>query len=329
MSVEAVVSTSQRPRAKVPGADSGIEIRPTICAICNPNSHCGIDAYVKDGTVIKVEGNKNNPHSGGTLCAKGAASRQYIYHKDRLRTPLLRKGKKGSGEFEPVSWEEALDVIAQRLLKIKEKSGPETVVFYVGYTKWMRPFVKRLAHSFGSPNYCTESSTCYGSTKVAAQLNYGYFGRPDLANAKCLLVWSSNPFYSNTSTVRRLLDARERGLKIIEVGPLLTPMSAHADIHLRMRPGTSGALAHGIAHVIIEEGIFDHNFVENWVTGFEQYRTYVQAFTPEKTEAITGVPADLIRKAARLYATTKPASLMVSASPVRRRDGCSSGGVMP
>ena len=130
-----------------------------------------------------------------------------------------------------------------------------------------------------------------------------------------MLVWSSNPFYSNTSTVRRLLDAREKGLKIIEVGPLLTPLSAHADIHLRMRPGTSGALAHGIAHVIIEEGLFDHNFVENWVTGFEEYRSYVQQFSPQKTEEITGVPADLIIKAARLYATTKPASLMVSASP--------------
>ena len=310
-----VVSANQRLKGKVPVAGSHIEVRPTICAICNPFSHCGIDAYVQDGTIIKIEGTKNNPHSGGTLCAKGSASRQYIYHKDRLRTPLVRKGKKGSDEFEPVSWKEALDLIAQRLLKIKEKSGPESVVFYAGYTKWMRPFLKRLAHSFGSPNYATESSTCYGATKVAAQLNYGYFGGPDLANAKCLLVWSSNPFYSNTSTVRRLLDARERGLKIIEVGPLLTPLSAHADIHLRMRPGTSGALAHGIAHVIIEEGLFDHSFVENWVTGFEQYRSYVQEFSPQKTEELTGVPADLIINAARLYATTKPAALMVSASP--------------
>ena len=312
---KAMRNRDQTPGSKIPVDGSHIEVRHTICSICNPQSHCGIDAYVRDGTIIKIEGTKSNPHSAGTLCSKGAASRQYIYSRDRLRTPLLRKGKRGSAEFEPISWDEALDRIAQRLLKIKKKFGPETVVFYVGYTKWPRPFVKRLAHSFGSPNYATESSTCDGATKVAAQLNYGCFGRPDLAKSKCLLVWSNNPFYSNSSTVRRLLDARENGLKIIEVGPLLTPLSAHADIHLRIRPGTSGALAHGLARVIIEEGLLDVDFVENWTTGFEEYRSYVRKFHPQLTEKITGVPADLIVRAARLYATTKPAAMMTGASP--------------
>jgi anaerobic selenocysteine-containing dehydrogenase len=315
MRQNAILSKDKTPGSKVPAEGSNIEVRHTICSICNPNSHCGIDAYVRDGTIIKIEGTKSNPHSAGTLCSKGAASRQYIYNRNRLRTPLLRKGKKGSAEFVPVSWDEALDRIAQRLLEIKKKFGPETVVFYVGYPKWPRPFVKRLAHSFGSPNFGTESSTCHGATKMAAQLNFGYFGRPDLAESKCLLVWSNNPFYTNTSTVRKLLDAREKGLKIIEVGPLLTPMTAHADIHLRIRPGTSGALAHGLAHVIIKEELFDRDFVENWTTGFEEYRSYVQEFSAQKTERITGVPADLIVKAARLYATTKPAALMTGASP--------------
>jgi len=256
------------PRGKLPVEGNGIDVRHTICAICNPNSHCGVDAYVKDGTIIKIEGTKDNPHSGGTLCPKGAANREYIYNKERIRTPLLRQGAKGSDAFVPISWDVALDKVAERLLSIKAKTGPESVVFYVGYTKWMRPFVKRLAHSFGSPNYGTESSTCYGATKVAAQLNYGYFGPPDLAKSKCLLVWSTNPFYTNTSTVRKLLDAREGGLKIIEVGPMLTPLTAHADIHLRIRPGTDGALAHGIAHVLIAEQLFDQEFVENrsWKT---------------------------------------------------------------
>ena len=307
--------TDKSTRSKLPIDGSGIKIRHTICAICNPFSHCAIDAYVKDGIVIKVEGNKSHPHNAGTLCSKGAASREYIYNKDRIRTPLRRKGERGSDEFEPISWEEALDVIGDRLNNIKAESGPEAVAFFVGYTKWMRPFVKRLSHSFGSPNYCTESSTCYTATKVAAQLNFGYFGMPDIKNARCLLVWSANPFYSNPSTVRRLLDERERGLKIIEVGPLITPLTAHADIHLRLRPGSSGALAHGIANIIIEEGLFDREFVENWTLGFEDYRSYVRQFSPEETERITGVPADSIRRAAHLYANTKPAALMVSASP--------------
>jgi len=309
------VNTNRILKGKVPTEKSGIEIRKTICSICNPLSHCGIDAYVKDGVVIKVEGTKENPHNEGTLCSKGAASRQYIYHKDRLRSPLLRKGPKGSGQFNPISWEKALDLIAERLQKIRKESGPESVVFYVGYPKWQRPYVKRLAHSFGSPNYCSESSTCFQATQIASRLNYGYFGPPELSKTKCLLVWSGNPFYSNTTMARKLLDARERGMKIIEVGPLITPLTNHADIHLRLRPGTDGALALGLAHVIIENNLYDREFVEKWTLGFEEYQAYVQEFSPHVAESITGVPSELIVKAATLYATTKPAGLLTSASP--------------
>ena len=302
-------------RGKVPGEGSGIEIRPTICSICNVTTHCGIDAYVKDGVVIKVEGTEANPSSRGALCPKGAASRQYIYSKDRVRVPLLRQGERGSSDFKPISWKEALDRIAERLLKIKEDSGPESVVFGVGFTKWMRPFLKRLAHSFGSPNYITESSVCFMAMAMAYKLNYGALGYPDVGKAKCLLIWSASPFYSkNPAAPRALLEAKEKGLKIIDVGPLITPLTAHADIHLRIRPGTSGALALGIANVIIEENIFDREFVENWTVGFEQYRSYAGQFTPQVTEKVTGVPAELIRKAARLYAESKPAALMTSAS---------------
>ncbi len=302
-------------KGKVPTKESGIEIKKTICSICNPHSHCGIDAYVKDGVMIKVEGSMENANSGGTLCSKGSASRQYVYHKDRIRTPLLRTGKRGAGKFEAISWDEALDRISDKLLGIKSEYGPEQTAFFVGYPKWMRPFVQRLAHSYGTPNFATESSTCFTATMVAAKLNYGYFGAPDLPNAKCLLVWSANPFYSNTSNVRNLLDAVDNGLKIIEVGPLITPMTSHAKIHLRIRPGTSGALALGMAHVMIEQGIYDSDFVAQWTFGFEEYAAYVKEFTPEKTEEITGVPVALIVKAARLYATTKPAAMLTSASP--------------
>ncbi len=295
-------------------AESGIEVRKTICDICNPQTHCGIDAYVKDGVVIKVEGTKENPHSEGTLCSKGNANRQYVYHKDRVRTPLVRTGERGSGQFTSVSWKEALDLIARRLLQIRQESGPESIVFFSGYPKWMRPFLKRLAHSFGSPNYCTESSVCSRAGYLAGQLTYGGLGKADIAHAKCLLAWSGNPFYSGTPVVRGLLDARERGLKIIDVGPLITPLTAHADIHLRLRPGTSGALALGMARVIIEEGLYDRAFVDDYTLGFEEYRDYAREFSPAVAEKITGVAAGDIIKAARLYATTKPACLMYSSN---------------
>jgi anaerobic selenocysteine-containing dehydrogenase len=312
MNFEPRINDAQLIGGKIPSEETGIEVRKTICDICNPHSHCGIDAYVRDGVVIKIEGTKENPHSEGTLCPKGNANRQYIYHKDRIRTPLIRSGGRDAGHFIPISWDHALDIIAERLLTIKKESGPESVVFYAGFSKWMRPLLKRLAHSFGSPNYCTESSTCQKARYLANGLTYGALGVPDIARSKCLLCWSGNPFYSNTTMVRGILDAREKGLKIIDVGPLITPLTAHADIHLRIRPGTSGALALGMAHVIIEEGLYDREFVEHYALGFEEYRDYVREFPPAVTGEITGVPAQKIIEAARLYATAKPACMLNS-----------------
>jgi anaerobic selenocysteine-containing dehydrogenase len=120
-----------------------------------------------------------------------------VYHPDRIKTPLIRTGKRGTGRFEPASWKDALSLISRRLNEIKAETGPESVIFYAGYPKWMRPFLKRLAHSFGSPNYASESSTCHTAGKLAAILNYGEDASPEVGRAKCLLVWSRNPFYSN------------------------------------------------------------------------------------------------------------------------------------
>jgi anaerobic selenocysteine-containing dehydrogenase len=301
---------------KIPGSTTGIEIRKTICAICEGFvTSCGVNAYVKNGQVIKVEGMKEFPHNAGTLCAKGHASRQYIYNPDRIMTPLKRVGPRGSGRFEEIGWREALDTIAERLIAIKSESGPEAVVFGVGYTKWLRPFAQRLGVSFGSPNFATESSTCFYATEVAAKLTYGCWGGPDIPRSDCLLVWSKNTFTAGTPNAKRLIAARERGLKIIEVSPMSTHQTRYADIHLGLRPGTDGALALGMAHVIIAEGLYDRDFVTRWTTGFEAFKAYAGQFTPEKTAAITGVPAERIAAAARMFAGARAASIMTSASP--------------
>ena len=153
----AVLSRDEKTSGPPP---NDIEVRPTICSICNPGSHCGVDAYVKNGRIVKIKGNLE-AHNAGMLCAKGAAGLQYVYHPDRLTTPLIRTGDRGEGRFEPASWQDALNLVSSRLNEIKAETGPESVIFYAGYPKWMRPFLKRLAHSFGSPNYASESSTCY------------------------------------------------------------------------------------------------------------------------------------------------------------------------
>ena len=294
---------------------SEMKVVKTSCSTCG--SCCEVDTYVEDGKLVSVEGARNTPMQSGGMCAKGAAAKQYVYNKDRILYPMKRVGKKGEGKFERISWEEAYEMIAENLLRIRKESGPESVVFYAGYPKWYRPALLRLANAFGSPNYCTESSTCFQAAALAWRSLYGNgICGPDMKNAKTLLVWSSNLYHSNTPMSGTYQGLKKRGAKIIVVDPRHSVTAHDADIHLQLIPGTDGALALSMAQVIIEEGLYDKEFVENYVYGFEEYREYVQNFVPEEAEKITGVPADQIRLAARTYAGNGPASVMFSASPI-------------
>lgn len=308
--------TQRRLWAKLPGADTGIEVRKSVCTICDPATQCGLDLYVRGGRIVKVEGSKENPGSRGTLCSKGAATRQYVYHEDRLLTPLRRTGPRGSGSFEPVSWDEALEAVVAGLERVRAESGPESVVFYVGYPKHMRPFVQRLALQWGSPNFCTESSVCFTAVSMAFRLVYGQLAGPDVRNTRCCLVWGANPFHARSPAAAPLMDALDRGSRLVVVDPRRTQLAARADVHLQLRPGTDGALALGMAHVILDEGLHDAQFCAVHTRGFDEYREYVRRFDPDTVAGITGVPADKVRAAARLYAATAPAALVFSAAPL-------------
>ena len=291
-------------------------VRKTCCGICNQYSHCGIDAYVRDGKIVRVEGSVDNPHSHGTLCPKGAGIRQYIYNPERVLHPLRRIGAKGEGKFEPISWEEAYRIIAQKLNGYKEQFGPESVVFFSGFSKWYRPVLQRLSESFGTPNYMTEGSACQEAHKMAWWLVFGEMGSPDVAHAGLVLVWSRNPFYSTMENNRVYYEQLEKGVPFIVVDPRKTSLTQRAAIHLQLRPGTDGALALGMARVIIREKLYDQEFVRDYVEGFEEFARLADAYTPERVEALTGVPGDKMVEAARLYATVKPAALHTSAAPV-------------
>lgn len=276
-----------------------------------------MDVYVKDGKAVSVEGRKDSPTQSGGLCAKGAASRQYLYNKERILYPMKRAGKKGSGKFERISWEEAYQMIADNLLRIRKEYGAKSVLFYAGYPKWYRPALLRLSNAFGSPNFCTESSTCFQAMAMSWKSIYGNgVCFPDLAHADTVLVWSSNLYHSNVPMSQMFRQVKERGAKIIVVDPRNTVTVQDADIHLRITPGTDGALALAMAHVIIEEDLYDKEFVEKYVYGFEEYREYVKEFPPERAQEITGADASLIRGAARLYAKSRRAAMMFSACTV-------------
>ncbi|HJX13074.1 MAG TPA: molybdopterin-dependent oxidoreductase, partial [Dehalococcoidales bacterium] len=201
-----------------------------------------------------------------------------------------------------------------------ERYGPESVVFWIAYTKEPRPYFHRLTHAFGSPNYCTESSNCFSGTWIASNLTYGADYSTLTASSasvepetKCKLVWGAGVI-SSPKAWQDNLEARERGVKFIVVDPRRTALAARADIHLQLRPGTDGALALGFMNVIIGENLHDKEFVEKWTVGFDGLKELVREYTPERVAEITRVPAARIREAARLYATTRPAKVHLSAN---------------
>ena len=302
---------TRRIRAKIPGEDTGITVKHSVCDICCPGPHCGIDCYVKDGRIIKVEGTKEHPTNHGLLCPKGQSNRQYVYRKDRIRSPLRRVGPKGSGKFEAISWEEALDEVAGRMLDYKRDFGPESVVFFSGYSKWFRPFLQRMAYAFGSPNYGTESSCCFTSTIMAWRLNAGAEKcNPDLGNCKLLLGWALNTYYSGYLGVQGVIERHKNGMKVIVIDQQKTPMAERvADLFLQIRPGTDAALAFCFANLLIEHDWIDRAYIRDNVHGFEEYAAYVKRFTLEYTAELTGVAPELIWKAVQMIHENMPVAI--------------------
>ena len=297
-------------RSKIPSAENGIEIKHTVCGMCCSGIYCGVDAYVRDGEVIKVEGSTGHRLNKGLLCAKGQGAREYIYKESRIHTPLRRTGKRGSGEFEAISWDQAYGEIADRLSGIKEKFGPEAVAFYSGYEKWYRPILERFAYAFGSPNYASESSSCFSSLKLAWLCTTGKLGLPDKAHSGLYMGWGFNNYYSRYLDMIPIQQRKDEGMQIIVIDPRITPaVEKLADLHLQLKPGTDGALALGLGHILIRDDHIDHDYIRDHVYGFEQYSTYVARFTPSYTSEITGVPEEKIEAAAKLMWENRPISM--------------------
>ena len=297
-------------KAKIPGEDTGIQVKKTMCDICTPLCHCGIDAYIKDGKLIKVEGSKGHPMNNGVLCTKGAGNRAYIYRADRVMTPLRRLGERGEGKFEPISWEEAYSVIAEKLLKAKKENGANSVAFYSGYDKWYRFMLQRMAFAFGSVNYGSESSSCFTANRMAWLTMTGKFARPDIPNANLYVAWASATHYSRMTNANGFDNFHRRGGKIIVVDPRITPLVERScDLHLRVKPGTDGLLASCIAGLIIKMGLHDRDYIEKYVHGFDKYAEYVCSLDIDEVERITTVPKEKIIKAAEMMGTIKPMSV--------------------
>jgi len=307
----------RRLAAKIPGEDTGIQVKRTVCNVCCSSFYCGMNAYIKDGRIIKVEGDPEHPLNHGLLCTKGLASKDYIYSPRRIRTPLKRVGARGEGKFVPISWEEAYREIAEKLGKIKEEDGAEAVAFFTGIEKWYQAFLHRLAYSFGSPNFGSDNSTCFEATHVAWNLCAGTLGQADVNHAKTYLAFSMNQYYSRCLDAVNLEKRRKEGMKVIIVDPRVTPaVKRIADIHLQNLPGTDGAVALGMAHLLIKNGWIDREYIEKYVYGFEEFATYVEQFDPERVEQISRVKKEDLCRAVELMAHNLPMAVHESVSPI-------------
>ena len=295
-------------------------IRHSLCDICTPGLHCGMELTVEDGKITSVRGTPDFPLSNGKLCVKGLATAQYVYREDRIKCPMRRVGPRGSDQFVPITWEEALDETAQRIQSIKEENGPESVLFMVGYEKWLRSWLQRFAFSFGSPNYLTESSTCHQARVIAWRAMFGKMFDPDMRRASVCIGWGYNPAGTQHIAYNGLKMFKERGGKLLIVDPRHCEAADMADLFLQPKNGTDTALAFAIARELFVTNGVNQDFLNKYVTGVEEYRTLVEPYTPEYAENLTGVPADDIREAAKYFYAYGPACLQ-SGNGVPHRTG--------
>ena len=304
-------------KAKIPGEETGIEIKHSICAICSPAPHCGLSCYVKDGKVIKVEGWKEHPDSNGGICTKGRSNKEFLYREDRILYPMRRVGERGEGKFERITWEEAYKEIAKKLNGVKAQYGADKVAFYSGYNKWYRSMLARFAHSFGTQSYGTEHSSCFASGLMAWQCATGMEMGMNLM-AKLFIGWAANGYYSMYKLPMGIEKLKAlTGMKYIVVDPRITPASARfADLHLRPRLGTDGALALTIANQLIQNGWINKEYIDKYVHGFERYAESVKEYTLEKGEELTGVPADQIWQAVEMIRDAQTMSISESSAPL-------------
>ena len=277
---------------------------------CNLNSlGCRVNAVVDNGRIVEIKTNPDD--AAGGLCERTDGILEWEYSQERLTKPVKRE----NGGWKEISWDEALSYIAQKLEAIKAKYGARAVVVNTGQAlvrNVNRRAAKRFAKAFGTPNFTSGDSFCFWSRAIGHTLAFGTgdsVANTDLEESQCVFVIGHNPSESARASERRILAAKARGAKLIVVDPRMIPLAKKADVYTPIRPGTDCALVLSLLNVIISEKLYDRDFVEKWTHGFDKLSEHVKSYPPEKVSETTWVPADTIRRIARMYATTRPAAL--------------------
>ncbi len=289
------------------------EVKKSGCAFCAGN--CGVLVSVKDGKVTRIVGNKEHQLTLGNVCERVGYASRWLYHPDQLMHPLKRAGNRGENKWQRIEWEQAFDEIADKLRDIKKKYGPESLVVTEGTYRsgmfWMRT---RFCSLFGNPqNVAHAGVICFLNCYA---INMTMLGSccslvANTAHTNCAVIWGQNAANSFPRTMASIKRRRgDENFKIIVIDPRKTRTSDLADIWLQLRPGTDTALALGWLNVIINEELYDEEFVSKWTSGFDKLVQRVQEYTPQKVAEITGLDEDEIIASARMYATARPACIV-------------------
>jgi anaerobic selenocysteine-containing dehydrogenase len=295
----------------------------SVCQLCPAN--CGISVRVVDGRVVKIEGNPLHPNNQGALCPEGLAGLQVLYDPDRIRGPLRREG----GRWERISWDEAISLVVSKLRELRDQGQAHSCVFmHDGQRGPMSDLIARFCQAYGTPNNVAISDVRADGTPLAHYLMQGWSEHAgyDWENANYVLCFGGSFLEAWQPTVRQLraYSHMRRGrpgarAKMVQIEPRLSVTAAKADEWIPIMSGTEGALALGIANIILDEGLYDSEFIDEHTFGFEDWRDeagndhlgfrtlVLRDYPPEKVSAITGVPTETIWRLAREFAATRPA----------------------
>ncbi|MSO93571.1 MAG: hypothetical protein EXQ86_09265, partial [Rhodospirillales bacterium] len=289
----------------------GAEVIKSFCYTCP--WQCPTEVFVRDGKVVYHKGNPESPNNIGSRCAKGMASWWITRDPDRLKYPMLRTNPKGEpGQFKRISWDEAFTFIADKLKAIAETWGPEAVAYTCHHDPNTVFFRTLLNDLYGSPNTYWHTSGCEQDRRSACLTLFGHvFPMHDFAHSRYVILWGMNMLGANQGLweSRALLQAKKKGCKLVVVDPNFTETAQKADEWIPINPGTDGAMALAMCRVIIDDELYDKDFVTNYCEGFNGFRDHLRekGYTSEWAAPICGVPAATITRLAREFATTKPA----------------------
>ncbi len=278
----------------------------TDCTLCYHS--CGCRVTIEDGKAVKVRGLESHPMNKGRLCPKGTNALKNIYHPDRIKYPM----KRVNGNFERISWEQALDEIAAKLGQLRDEFGPQVLGVFSGSLGVenieMVSLTQRFKAAFGSPNFFSVESVCFRMRIRVRQMTFGRYPVEEM-DSNLYVLWGHNPDQSDFPLKFSLKKNLKKGAKLVVIDPKRIPLADQADMYLRIRPGTDGALALALINVIVDEKLYDRDFIEEHTYGFDKLVPHVKKYTPEWAQEITWVPAEETRGLARLFAGTKGASI--------------------